>query len=70
MSGKNSVNCAKYPPYSGIGSGCSTTGGSVLRISNDSSARSSGSLLIISSGRGSIDGPDNARILSPPRGGR
>lgn len=30
----------------------------------------SGSLIATSSGRGSIDGPDAARILSPPRGGR
>lgn len=30
----------------------------------------SGSLITTSSGRGKIDGPDAARILSPPRGGR
>lgn len=30
----------------------------------------SGSLLTTSSGRGKIDGPDEARILSLPRGGR
>lgn len=30
----------------------------------------SGSLLMTSSGRGKIDGPDEARILSLPRGGR